>query len=211
MRRRHLARGRVDRGPGTLDVVVEILHDMNRLALILAATMACFSPFARADGSGSYIGAGVNDSWHLHLVAGHDFNRIAGIELGWQDFGSSDVYSPPSLGNNASVIGSESNSALTLAAKIGYKFHSGWSVFGKVGIAQVWTAYSPGSGWTLTIPNHEKSPGMVTGLNTQYDFDDTVGIRLCAEAVVFGGNSATYSGAGVSIFSTTSLLAIFHL
>lgn len=143
-------------------------------------------------------------------MGGYDFNRIVGIELGWEDFGGSDVYSPPSVGGST-VIGSENNSALTLAAKIGYRFQDGWSVFGKFGVAQVWTAYRPGPGWTLTIPNHERSWGMVTGLNVRYNVNDMIGIRLCSEVVVFSGNSASYNGAGVSMFASNSLLAVIPL
>ena len=195
---------------------------MNRFTLALAASAICFSQAARAGDSGAYLGVGFadglltacttatsncnyfsvksNNSVNPRLVGGYDFNKYIGIEAGLAGLGSYEIQD--SYGSN---VGTVKVNAATLAARGGYKFPHGLSVFGKVGLAVVKTQYSPASGWLLIGNNNQQSTGGVFGLGWQYDFNNSVGIRMSLEAVTFqdDGYKGTVGG--------TNLMAIFKL
>ncbi len=197
---------------------------MKRLTLIFAASVVLVSQAARADDSGIYVGAGVAAAGSLtactnvtttcnnftaesqksinpSLLLGYDVNRYFGIETGLMGLGTYKVRD--TTGTN--FVGTVKVSALTLAAKGGYKFQSGWSLFASLGLAKVWTAYTPGTGWPLTMNNHQSSSGIVAGLGAQYDFENGVGLRLASEGVSF--SDAGYTG-GVGAMN---FLVIFKL
>ncbi len=177
---------------------------MKRITLLFAASVLCFSQAARAEDSGAYLGAGI--AWNPMMTAcdntvttcnnvttdsdraaepsllvGYDFNKFVGIEGGWARLGS---YKLQNTAGTA-FIGSVQGSAVTLGVKGGYKFHFGLSVFGKLGLAQVSTQYTPGPGWALTMNNSQKSTGTLMGVGVQYDFNDTIGARFTFEDVTF--------------------------
>ncbi len=195
---------------------------MKRLNLLAAACLIVISQPALARDSGAYLGAGFSDgtlisactnttsacnsfsgnsqdSPHLRLIGGYDFNKIVGIEAGWSALGTYRVRDV-----TASMdVGTVKVSAFTLAAKAGYKFTSGWSVFGKFGLASVQTQYSAASGGVpLTISTSQSSTGIIFGLGGQYDFNERIGIRVSRDAVVF--RDSGYTGA----IGSNNILAI---
>jgi OOP family OmpA-OmpF porin len=127
---------------------------MKRSALIAVAALICISKSAMAEDSGFYLGAGVasgklsacdnttstcnnftassQDHTHLRLIGGYDFNKYFGIEAGVSGLGTYKVQN-----TNGSIIASAKSSAVTLAAKGGYVFPHGFSIFGKLGLASV--------------------------------------------------------------------------
>ncbi len=194
---------------------------MKRLTLFLGAFAAFFAHAAQAGDSGAYLGAGINTDGTLvactnatancnnnttystkgnaAFVGGYNFNKFVGVEVYGARVGTYNV--ADTLGN---FVGTVKASEFTLAAKGGYKFKFGLSVFGKLGIGEVWNHYTPGPGWTLAMNNNQKSTGLAFGLGLQYDFDDTIGIRLVREAVSFrdGGYDGAVAG--------TNLLLVFN-
>ncbi len=196
---------------------------MNRLALLFTASVLCLSQPVRAEGSGTYVGAGMSvsqltacnnatstcnnytvDSQNAvspRLIGGFDINRYVGIEAGWSRLGTYKVRD--ALG--VTTIGTVSLSALTLGLKGGYKFHTGWSVFGKLGLAEVWSQYTPGPSWTLAMNNSQRSTGYVFAIGGGYDFDEGFGLQLSSETV--GYNDAGYHGST----GTAVVTAIFRL
>jgi hypothetical protein len=195
---------------------------MNRFTLVLAASAICFSQAARAGDSGAYLGAGFADGLltacatatsncnnfsvksnnHVNprLVGGYDFNKYIGIEAGLSGLGSYEIQD--SYGSN---VGTVKVTATTLAARGGYKFPHGFSVFGKVGLAVVKTQYTPAPGWLFIGNNNQRSTGGVFGLGWQYDFNDSVGFRMSLEAVSYKDDGYKGGVAG------TNLMAIFKL
>ncbi len=190
---------------------------MNRL-LMLAAALICLAQSARAADTGFYVGAGfangrltacnntscnnfsanAQDSGHLRLVGGYDINRYVGIEAGLSALGSYKVRNP-----SGSTIGTVKASAFTLAAKGGYKFPHGFSVFGKLGLASVRTQYTADPGWTLAMGADQTSAGVVLGAGGQYDLNDVIGFRLFTEIVTYKDEG--YTGA----IGGTTLMAVF--
>jgi len=199
---------------------------MNRIILTaLVASAVCFSQIARAKDSGGYFGAGLADGLlsacantanytcnnsnftstspgtHLRLIGGYDFKKFIGVEAGLSEFGSYKVSDTTGLVN----VGSVRASAFTLAARGGYKFNFGLSVFGKLGLASVWTKYTSNPGWTwpANMGTSQQTMGMVAGLGWQYDFDDALGIRMSFENIEF--NDTGYKGG----FASTNLMVVF--
>jgi len=194
---------------------------MKRPALLLAIAISCSHP-ARAEDSGAYLGAGLADgvlsgctkatsacyqyssSSHtnasLHLLGGYNFSRYAGVESSLSGLGEYDAENAYGV-----AVGTVKVSALTLAARGGYKFSSGLSVFGKLGLALVRTQYSPGLAWPFASANNQRSTGTILGFGCQYDFNNTFGIRVSLETVSFSDD--VFKGD----ITGTNLLAIFRL
>ncbi len=191
---------------------------MNRRTLLFAASILCVSQTVRAD-AGAYLGVGAGvgqltacnnatgtcnnftvDSQNTvnpHLIGGFDINPYLGVEAGWSRLGSYKVRDAQGV----TTVGSVAVSALTLGLKGGYKFHTGWSVFGKFGLAEIWTQYTPGPGWALAINNSQKSTGYLFAIGGGYDFDERFGLQLTSEAV--GYNDAGYhSSIGMAVVTT---------
>jgi len=144
-------------------------------SVLIATCLICLSLPALADDSGFYMGAGFangklsactnttsscdtfkrnsQDSGHLRLIGGYDFNKYFGIEAGLSGLGTYEVQD--TSGINAGKVKA---SAVTLAAKGGYVFPKGFSVFGKLGLARVKTKYTASPGWTLAGVNDDLKP-----------------------------------------------------
>jgi hypothetical protein len=188
-------------------------------SIFIAACLACLSHSALAEDSGIYLGAGFangkltactnntsscdtfsrnsEDSGHLRLIGGYDFSKYFGIEAGLSGLGSYKVQD--SAGVN---IGTVKASAVTLAAKGGYVFPKGFSIFGKLGLANVNTKYTADPG-PLTINTNQNSTGLVMGLGGQYNINDMVGFRLFTEIVTYKDDGYTGAVGG------TTLMAVF--
>ena len=189
-------------------------------SVLIAAAMSLFfiSSSATAADSGIYLGAGfasgklsacdnttsscntftanAQDSGHLRLIGGYDFNKYFGIEAGLAEMGTYKVQ------NTALVtVGTVKASALTLAAKGGYAFQSGFSVFGKLGLASVRTKYTADPGWTFTGNPDQNSTGVVFGFGGQYNFNRTLGIRLNEEIIVLKDDNYTGVVGGVNLLA----------
>ncbi len=189
-------------------------------SVLIAACLLCFSLPALADDAGFYMGAGFangklsactnttgscdtfkrnsEDSGHLRLIGGYDFNKYFGIEAGLSGLGTYEVQD--TSGFNAGKVKA---SAVTLAAKGGYVFPKGFSVFGKLGLASVKTKYTANPGWTLAGSADQNSTGLVMGLGGQYNINETVGFRLFTEIVTFKDDGYTGAVGG------TTLMAVF--
>jgi OOP family OmpA-OmpF porin len=192
---------------------------MKRSVLIATCLISLSLP-ALADDSGFYMGAGFangklsactnttsscdtfkrnsEDSGHLRLIGGYDFNKYFGIEAGLSGLGTYEVQD--TSGFNAGKVKA---SAVTLAAKGGYVFPKGFSVFGKLGLASVKTKYTANPGWALAGSADQNSTGLVMGLGGQYNINDMVGFRLFTEIVTFKDNGYTGAVGG------TTLMAVF--
>lgn len=194
---------------------------MKRSVSIAAVSLVCLSQSALADNAGVYFGAGLangtlsacvktsgscgndfsetsQDGAHLRLIGGYDFNKYIGIEAGLSQLGSYKVKN--SLGQTTGTVKA---SAVTLAAKGGYTFPHGWSVFGKLGLASVNTKYTADPGWLLIGNADQSSGGVVVGAGGQYNFNETAGLRLFTEIVTFSDDG--YTGA----IGGTTLMAVF--
>jgi OOP family OmpA-OmpF porin len=187
--------------------------------VFIAACLVCLSQSALAEDSGIYMGAGfangkltactnttsscdtfsrnAEESGHLRLIGGYDFNKYFGIEAGLSGLGSYKVQD--SAGVN---VGTVKASAVTLAAKGGYVFPKGFSVFGKLGLASVNTKYTADPG-PLIINTNQNSTGLVVGLGGQYNINDMVGFRLFTEIVTYKDDGYTGAVGG------TTLMAVF--
>jgi OOP family OmpA-OmpF porin len=192
---------------------------MKRSVLIATCLISLSLP-ALADDSGFYMGAGFangklsactnttsscdtfkrnsEDSGHLRLIGGYDFNKYFGIEAGLSGLGTYEVQD--TSGFNAGKVKA---SAVTLAAKGGYVFPKGFSVFGKLGLASVNTKYTANPGWTLAGSADQNSTGLVIGLGGQYNINDMVGFRLFTEIVTYKDDGYTGAVGG------TTLMAVF--
>jgi opacity protein-like surface antigen len=192
---------------------------MKRFVLI-AACLICLSQPALAEDSGFYLGAGFangkltactnttsscdtfkrnsEDSGHLHLIGGYDFSKYFGIEAGLSGLGTYEVQD--TAGFN---VGKVKATALTLAAKGGYVFPKGFSVFGKLGLASVNTKYTANPGWTLVGNADQNSTGLVMGMGGQYNINEMVGFRLFTEIVTYKDDGYTGAVGG------TTLMAVF--
>ena len=188
-------------------------------SVFIAASLIGLSQPALADDSGFYLGAGFangklsactnttsscnhftrtsEDSGHLRLIGGYDFNTYAGIEAGLSGLGSYKVQD--TAGFN---VGTVKVSAATLAAKGSYAFPHGFSIFGKLGVASVNTKYTADPG-PLTINNDQNSTGVVVGLGGQYNINEMVGFRLFTEIVTYKDDGYTGAVGG------TTLMAVF--
>jgi OOP family OmpA-OmpF porin len=193
---------------------------MKHFLLITAFPLICLSQSAQAADSGFYLGAGFangklsactnttsscntfnrnsEDSSHVRLIGGYDFNKYFGIEAGLSELGTYEVQD--TSGFNAGKV---KTSAVTLAAKGGYVFPKGFSVFGKLGLASVKTKYTANPGWILSGSADQKSTGLIMGLGGQYNINDTVGFRLFTEIVTFKDDGYTGAVGG------TTLMAVF--
>jgi OOP family OmpA-OmpF porin len=192
---------------------------MKRSVLIATCLISLSLP-ALADDSGFYMGAGFangklsactnttsscdtfkrnsEDSGHLRLIGGYDFNKYFGIEAGLSGLGTYEVQD--TSGFNAGKVKA---SAVTLAAKGGYVFPKGFSVFGKLGLASVNTKYTANPGWTLAGSADQNSTGLVIGLGGQYNINDMAGFRLFTEIVTYKDDGYTGAVGG------TTLMAVF--
>jgi hypothetical protein len=189
-------------------------------SLLITACLVCLCQSALAEDSGIYLGAGfangklsactnttsscdtfsrnAEESGHLRLIGGYDFNKYFGIEAGLSGLGSYKVQD--TTGVNAGTVKA---SAVTLAAKGGYAFPHGFSVFGKLGLASVNTKYTADPGWTLSGNANQNSTGLVMGLGGQYNINDMVGFRLFTEIVTYKDDGYTGAVGG------TTLMAVF--
>jgi opacity protein-like surface antigen len=180
---------------------------MRSIVFIFAALMSVVTSASAVD-SGFYLGLGVADgsltacqvggtcnnftvsakeSVLGHVIAGYDFNRFIGVEGEYSDFGSYKVQN-----SVAQTVGTMKASSISLAARGGYKFSFGLSIFGKLGLASLDTQYSPDPGWTFVGDRKRKSTGLLMGVGVQYDFNDLLGIRLSTEFTGF--DDGVYSG-----------------
>lgn len=176
--------------------------------LTAAASLLCLSLSSAAlaaENSGFYLGAGFasndltsscpdgyfsscpspssgpKDDGHYRLVGGYDFDKHFGIEAGLSNLGT---YRVRNSGGSAS-IGEFKASAVTLALKGGNTFSNGFAIFGKLGLAQVRTQYSPLASWTLVGSTDQKSSGFVGGVYGQYNINEHVGFRLSMEVIKY--------------------------
>lgn len=124
--------------------------------------------------------SGPKDSGHIRLVGGYNFDKHFGIEAGLSDLGTYRVRN-----NSNVVVGEFKASALTLALRGGNTFSSGFSVFGKLGLASVRTQYTVQPTWTLVGGTDQRSSGLVGGVAGQYDVNKIVGIRVSLEVIRF--------------------------
>jgi OOP family OmpA-OmpF porin len=188
-------------------------------SVLITACLVCLCQSALAEDSGIYLGAGFangklsactnttgscntfsrtsEESGHLRLIGGYDFNKYFGIEAGLSELGSYKVQD--SAGVN---VGTVKASAVTLAAKGSYAFPHGFSVFGKLGLASVNTKYTADPG-PLTINTNQNSTGLVMGLGGQYNINEMVGFRLFTEIVTYKDDGYTGAVGG------TTLMAVF--
>jgi hypothetical protein len=189
-------------------------------SVLITACLICLSQSALADDSGIYLGAGFangklsactnttsscdtfkrnsEDSGHLRLIGGYDFNRYFGIEAGLSGLGSYKVQD--TTGVNAGTVKA---AAFTLAAKGSYVFPQGFSVFGKLGLASVNTKYTADPGWILAGNANQNSTGLVMALGGQYNINDMIGFRLFTEIVTYKDDFYTGAAGG------TTLMAVF--
>lgn len=181
---------------------------MRHIILATALLLSSIPMTAAAVDSGAYMGLGVasgsltacpngncveftenaQESGHLRLIGGYDFNRFIGVEGGYSDFGSYKVKNTAQQ-----IIGTVKGNSFSLAARGGYKFTFGLSLFAKLGLASVSTKYTAEPGWVLTGELNRRSTGVLFGLGAQYDFNDHLGIRLSSEATGF--DDGAYNGA----------------
>lgn len=188
-------------------------------SVFIAACLTCLSQPVFAEDSGIYLGAGFangklsactnttsscdtfsrnsDDSGHLRLIGGYDFNKNFGIEAGLSGLGTYKVQDAAGVN-----VGKVKTSAVTLAAKGAYVFPKGFSVFGKLGLASVNTEYTANPG-PLTINKDQNSTGLVMGLGGQYNINDMIGFRLFTEIVTFKDDGYTGAVGG------TTLMAVF--
>lgn len=188
-------------------------------SIFIAACLVCLSHSALAEDSGIYLGAGFangkltactnttsscdtfsrnsEDNGHLRLIGGYDFSKYFGIEAGLSGLGSYKVQDTSGFN-----VGTVKASAVTLAAKGSYAFPHGFSVFGKLGLANVNTKYTADPG-PLTINTNQNSTGLVLGLGGQYNINDMVGFRLFTEIVTYKDDGYTGAVGG------TTLMAVF--
>jgi hypothetical protein len=192
---------------------------------ILALFLFCLSQSAQADNSGVYLGAGLasagissscvngsyliscnnssngsKDSTHLRLIAGYDFSKHFGIEAGWSELGTYRVLNATGL-----TVGEFNVSAVTLAFKGGNTFSSGFSIFGKIGLASVQTKYTTQPSWTLAGSANQKSSGFLGGVIGQYNINDTVGFRVSMEMIDY--TDAEFS----NVVGGGALMVVFKL
>jgi OmpA-OmpF porin, OOP family len=187
--------------------------------VFITICLACLTQSALAEDSGIYLGAGfangklsactnttsscdtfsrnAEESGHLRLIGGYDFNKYFGIEAGLSGLGSYKVQDTSGFN-----VGRVKASAVTLAAKGSYAFPHGFSVFGKLGLASVNTKYTADPG-PLTINTNQNSTGLVMGLGGQYNINDMVGFRLFTEIVTYKDDGYTGAVGG------TTLMAVF--
>lgn len=188
-------------------------------SVFIAACLICISQAAIADDSGFYVGGGFangrlsactnttsscdtfsrnsEDSGHLRLIGGYDFNKYVGIEAGLSGLGTYEVQNTSGFN-----VGKVKASAATLAAKGSYAFPHGFSIFGKLGLASVNTKYTADPG-PLTINKDQNSTGLVVGLGGQYNINEMVGFRLFTEIVTYKDDAYTGAVGG------TTLMAVF--
>ncbi|MBI4809541.1 MAG: porin family protein [Nitrosomonadales bacterium] len=191
---------------------------MKRSVLIATVSLLCIAQPALAGDTGIYLGIGgangkmsscVNtscnyydtkseDSGHLRLVGGYDFNKYIGVEAGLSGLGSYKTQNAA-----GTVVGTVKVSAFTLAAKGGYVFPHGFSVFAKLGLASVNSKYTADPGWTLVGSADQNSTGLVLGAGGQYNLNETVGFRLFTEIVSYKDDAYTSAVGG------TTLMAVF--
>lgn len=194
---------------------------MKRFALMVVMSLLGFSQSASAEGQSFYMGIGVaggnmsscdsstsacntfkadsQNSGHGRLIAGYDFSKYVGIEAGLSGLGSYRVQNVA-----LQTVGTVKAAAFTLAAKGGYTFPHGFTIFGKLGLASVNTKYSADPGWTPSGDTDRNSTGAIIGAGGQYDLNETMGFRLFTEIVFYDDGMYT------SGISGTTLMAVFR-
>ena len=194
---------------------------MNRSSSILALCFICFSALTWAD-SGFYLGAGIasgsmtactktstsdcsntytaysREAGNIRLLGGYAFGRHFAIEAGLSSLGTYNVRN-----SAGTVVGETKASAISIAAKGTITFPKGWSIFGKAGLGGTRMRYSAKPGWVLLMPAEQTSGGLLLGAGGQYDFSESMAVRLWTEAISF--NDDAYSGA----VGGTAIAAIF--
>lgn len=189
---------------------------MMRTKLTLAAILVCLSQAAQAADSGIYLGAGFasgrlsgcanvtstcnnfaansQDSGHLRLIGGYDFNKYIGIEAGLSQLGTYKVK------NTAlATVGTAKVSSFSLAAKGGYTFPHGFSIFGKLGVGSVTSKYTADAGMTIPGGSEQTSTGLLFGMGGQYNFTEMVGIRLLTEVIGYKDGAYTAAAGGTNL------------
>jgi opacity protein-like surface antigen len=182
---------------------------MMRLLLAMVFSLVSVSSEASAVGSGFYFGAGVangsmtatcqsfycssyretaQDSGHGRLIFGYDFNRFIGIEGGYSDYGTYNIRN-----GYQQIVGKVKMQGVSLAARGGYKFSNGLSVFGKLGLASMNAKYSADPGWVINVDSNQQSTGLLAGIGVQYDINNNFTVRLISEAASF--SDSLYHGA----------------
>lgn len=198
---------------------------MKRSVPIAVISLLCLCQSAQADDyAGAYLGAGFSsnnlvsscaegyfsscndpssgpkDSGHVRLVGGYNFDKHFGFEAGYSELGTYRVRSGAGV-----TVGEFKADAFTLALRGGNTFASGFSIFGKLGLASVRTQYNPQPSWTLVGSTSQRSSGFVGGVAGQYDINKTVGLRVLFEAIQF--TDAEFE----NFVSGVGLMAVFKL
>lgn len=191
---------------------------MKRSVSIATVSLLCLALPAQAEDSGGYMGIGVangkmsscvntactyysdnsENGGHARLIGGYDFKKYIGVEAGLSGLGTYKIRD-----NTGVPAGTVKVSAVTLAAKGTYVFPHGFSVFGKLGLARVYSEYSADPGWTITGNANQKSTGVVIGAGGQYNINENVGFRLFTEIVSYKDDAYTSAVGG------TTLMAVF--
>lgn len=181
---------------------------MRSLLRVVAVSFLFVSSAALAVDSGMYMGVGVasgsmtacvvsncnnfdekaQESGHGRVIVGYDFNRFIGAEFGFADYGSYKVKN-----STMTTVGTVKINGVSLAARGGYKFGFGLSVFAKLGLASMNTKYTADPGWTMTGQTDRNSTGALFGVGVQYDFNDDFAVRMISEAASF--DDGAYQGA----------------
>lgn len=199
---------------------------MKRLILSAAFSLACFAQSASAADSfsGAYVGAGITsnnlysscangfwsscndpstgpkDSGTFQLIGGYNFDKHFGVEATYANLGT---YNVQHIGTN---VGEFRATAYTLALRGGNTFASGFSIHGKLGLANVGTSYTvkvPAS-WTLNGSASQRSSGFIGGVAGQYNINETVGFRASLDLIKYTDSEFD------NIVRTIGLSAVFR-
>jgi opacity protein-like surface antigen len=205
---------------------------MNRLVLILAIFVTCFSESALADdvesaiagGSGFYLGAGLardylvacaktttssncnNNTFSSNSQQTANLRLLGGYALSKHfaiEGGLSSLGTFEVQDNFGAVVGDAKASSITLAAKGTITFPQGWSIFGELGLARTRMQYSAKACCVLLMPADQSSGGLFLGAGGQYDFSKAMAVRLWTDGQSYDDDG--YSG----VVGGTRLEAIF--
>jgi Outer membrane protein beta-barrel domain len=175
--------------------------------------------------AGTYIGVGISDSIRnvgpgapssngLRLIGGYDFNKYFGIEAGYFTLGTFST-SHGTYNSYTYTQGTVKSSAFTMAVKGTYKFHTGISFFGELGLASVKAQYNQtqynlnNPAFTSNTSQSKRSTGWVVALGWQYFVADHVGFRLYIDQVDYeDGLSEQYTNSKNSAVTGVNLMAL---
>ena len=136
----------------------------------------------------------------FNLVAGYDFNKHLGLEIGFAQLGTYTIQ-----GVSGVTAGSYKASATTFALRVGGGSARGLSVFGKIGLARVNTKYMPLPSWLFSGSTNRSGNGLIGGVGMQYNFNNTFGFRLSMDIIDY--SDTIFS----NIMRDVSLMAVFRL